>query len=33
VPPIVIIIILFTGLFLIAVGLDEFANPRVRRRA
>ena len=32
-PPIVVIIILFTGLFLMAVGLDEFANPRVRRQA
>lgn len=32
-PPIIIIIILFTGFFLIAVGLDEFANPRARRRA
>jgi peptide/nickel transport system permease protein len=29
-PPIVIIAILFTGLFLVAVGLDEVANPRVR---
>jgi hypothetical protein len=28
----VIIIILFTGLFLMAVGLDEVANPRLRRR-
>jgi peptide/nickel transport system permease protein len=33
VPPIAIIILLFTGLFLVGVGLDEFANPRVRRRA
>lgn len=32
VPPIVVIAILFTGLFLIAVGLDEVANPRVRNR-
>jgi len=32
VPPIVVIAILFTGLFLIAVGLDEIANPRVRNR-
>jgi peptide/nickel transport system permease protein len=31
-PPIVVIIILFLSLFLIAVGLDEFANPRARRR-
>jgi len=29
-PPIVVIAILFTGLFLLAVGLDEVANPRVR---
>ena len=32
VPPIVVIGILFTGLFLVAVGLDEIANPRVRHR-
>ncbi|HEU5431528.1 MAG TPA: ABC transporter permease [Thermomicrobiales bacterium] len=32
-PPIVLIAILFTGLFLLAVGLDEIANPRVRNRA
>lgn len=32
VPPIVIIAILFTGLFLTAVGLDELANPRLRNR-
>jgi peptide/nickel transport system permease protein len=31
VAPIVIIAALFTGLFLVAVGLDEFANPRIRR--
>jgi peptide/nickel transport system permease protein len=31
-PPIVVISFLFTGLFLIAVGLDEFANPRLRNR-
>ncbi len=31
-PPIVVISCLFTGLFLIAVGLDEFANPRLRNR-
>jgi len=24
--------VLFTGLFLMAVGLDELANPRLRRR-
>jgi peptide/nickel transport system permease protein len=32
VPPIAVIAILFTGLFLVAVGLDELANPRVRSR-
>lgn len=32
VPPIVVIGMLFTGLFLVAVGLDEIANPRVRNR-
>jgi peptide/nickel transport system permease protein len=32
VPPIVVIAILFTGLFLVAVGLDELANPRLRTR-
>jgi peptide/nickel transport system permease protein len=31
-PPIAVIGILFTGLFLVAVGLDELANPRVRSR-
>ena len=31
-PPIVVISVLFTGLFLLAVGLDEFANPRLRNR-
>jgi len=28
--PILILVIIFTGLFLIAVGLDEIANPRLR---
>ena len=32
-PPIVVIAILFISLFLITVGLDEVANPRLRRRA
>ena len=32
VPPIVVIAILFIGLFTIAVGMDEVANPRVRDR-
>lgn len=31
VAPIVVIACLFTGLFLVAVGLDEFANPRIRK--
>jgi peptide/nickel transport system permease protein len=30
-PPIVVIGLLFISLFLIAVGLDEVANPRLRR--
>jgi peptide/nickel transport system permease protein len=32
VPPIVVIAFLFTGLFLVAVGLDEISNPRIRSR-
>lgn len=32
VPPIVGIALLFTGLFLVAVGLDEVSNPRLRNR-
>jgi len=32
VPPIVVIATLFTGLFLVAVGLDEVSNPRLRNR-
>lgn len=31
-PPIVIIVVLFVGLFLISQGLDEWANPRLRKR-
>ncbi|MCS7220790.1 MAG: ABC transporter permease [Anaerolineae bacterium] len=31
--PITVIVILFVGLFLLAAGLDELANPRVRRAA
>ena len=31
-PPIVIIALLFISLFLITIGLDEVANPRLRRR-
>jgi len=30
-PPITVISILFLGLFLLSMGLDEIANPRVRR--
>ena len=30
-PPVLIIVIVFVALFLIASGLDEFANPRARR--
>lgn len=32
-PPIVVIALLFISLFLITIGLDEVANPRLRRRA
>lgn len=32
VPPIVVIVILFVGLFLMSRGMDEWANPRLRRR-
>jgi len=28
--PIVLLVIIFTGLFLMTVGLDEIANPRLR---
>lgn len=31
-PPIVAIILLFVGLFLLSSGLDEFANPRLRQQ-
>ena len=30
-PPIFIIVFLFVGLFLVSQGLDEWANPRLRR--
>jgi peptide/nickel transport system permease protein len=33
VPPIVVIALLFIALFSISMGLDEIANPRLRRRA
>ncbi len=29
--PVVILIVLFVGLYLLVIGLDEFANPRLRR--
>jgi len=32
VPPIIVIAFLFTGLFLVTVGLDEVSNPRLRNR-
>lgn len=32
-PPVIIIILLFIGLFMVAAGLDEIANPRARRAA
>src|SRR3954468_9484763 len=31
VPPIGVIVLLFMGLFLLTIGLDEFATPRLRR--
>ena len=33
VPPIVIIVSVFLGLFFVTVGLDEIANPRLRKSA
>lgn len=32
-PPTLLLIVLFVGLFLVSVALDEFANPRLRRSA
>ncbi len=32
-PPVMILIVLFVGLYLINAGLDELSNPRLRRRA
>ena len=32
-PPVLILIVLFVGLYLVNAGLDELANPRLRRRA
>jgi len=32
-PPAAILIVLFVGLYLVNTGLDELANPRLRRRA
>lgn len=31
-PPIFVIVVLFVGLFLVTRGLDEWANPRLRKR-
>jgi peptide/nickel transport system permease protein len=31
-PPLVAIVIVFLGLFLISSGLDEWSNPRLRKR-
>ncbi len=31
-PPIIVIVVLFVGLFLLSRGMDEWANPRLRRR-
>ncbi len=31
-PPIIVIVILFIGLFMLSRGMDEWANPRLRRR-
>jgi peptide/nickel transport system permease protein len=33
IPPIVVVVFLFLGLFLLTSGLDEIANPRLRRQA
>ena len=32
VPPIVLVCVVFIGLFLVTVGLDEIANPRMRKQ-
>ena len=32
VEPVVVLVILFVGMYLLVVGLDEFANPRLRTR-
>jgi peptide/nickel transport system permease protein len=32
-PPILVVVALFIGLFLLTAGLDELANPRLRRQA
>jgi peptide/nickel transport system permease protein len=32
-PPIVVVVALFLGLYLLSAGLDEIANPRLRRAA
>ncbi|HEY8596670.1 MAG TPA: ABC transporter permease [Devosiaceae bacterium] len=30
--PLIVLIILFVGMYLVSIGLDEFANPRLRKR-
>jgi peptide/nickel transport system permease protein len=30
--PVALLVLLFIGLYLVVIGLDEFANPRLRRR-
>ena len=32
-PPIIVIVLTFMGLFLVSAGLDQIANPRLRRPA
>jgi len=32
VPPIVVIVMVFVGLFMLSMGLDEWSNPRLRKR-
>jgi peptide/nickel transport system permease protein len=31
VPPIVVLVLIFVGLFLISTGLDQISNPRLRK--
>ena len=32
IPPIIAIVLVFVGLFMVSAGMDEWANPRLRRR-